>query len=249
MRQRRDPPRPTTPRQSKGGAVRYRPQRIRLYTIRPAPGTPAPDTPAHQLTPVLTAWRRLGSYLQFRFTTPPVPHSPEAPAPHSPVPFTQVAAFCTGRSPCTPILLIARNAWSGGRHSPARHADTPPATWARCQPSTLPRTPRRHSARRAGPWPGPYTDSADSATRPLGRWTPARPPHERRGPSGPSRRRTPRRRVPDHRRPTLKPFQTVDTHSGPPPTRAAHPEGYSGGQQRNSRFCRNLRIRTDPTSS
>ena len=166
MRRRRGPQRPTTPRQSKGGAVRYRPQRIRLYTIRPAPGTPAPDTPAHQLTPVPIARRRLGSYLQFRFTTPPVPHSPEAPAPHSPVPFTQVAAFCTGRSPCAPILLIARKPGLGGRHSPARHADTPSATWARCQPSTLPCTPRRHSARRAGPWPGPYTDSADSATRP-----------------------------------------------------------------------------------
>jgi len=227
MRQRQGPPRPTTPRQSKGGAVRYRPQRIRLYTIRPAPGTPAPDTPALQLTPVLIAWRRLGSYLQFRFTTPPVPHSPEAPAPH--IPFTQVAASCTGRSPCAPTLLIARNAWSGE--------------------TTLPCTPRRHSARRAGSWPGPYTDSADSATRPLGRWTPARPPHERRGPSGPSRRWTPRRRVPGHRRPTLRPFQTVDAHSGPTPTRAAHPEGYSGGQQRNSRFCRNLRIRTDPTPS
>ena len=134
------------PRQSKGGAVRYRPQRIRLYTIRPAPGTPAPDTPAHQLTPVPIARRCLGSYLRFRFTTPPVPHSPEAPAPHSPVPFTQVAAFCTGRSPCAPILLIARNAWSGG--------------------TTLPCTPRRHSSRRAVPWPGPYTDNADSATRP-----------------------------------------------------------------------------------
>ena len=187
MRQRRDPPRPTMPRQSKGGAVQYRPQRIRLYTIRPAPGTPAPDTPAHQLTPVPIARRRLGSYLQFRFTTPPVPHSPEAPAPHSPVPFTQVAAFCTGRSPCTPTLLIARNAWSGE--------------------TTLPCTPRRHSFRRAGSWPGPYTDSADSATRPLGRWTPARPPHERRGPSGPSRRWTPTPARPLHGRRTRKVIQ------------------------------------------
>lgn len=124
MRQRRDPPRPTMPRQSKGGAVRYRPQRIRLYTIRPAPGTPAPDTPAHQLTPVPIARRRLGSYLQFRFTTPPVPHSPEAPAPHSPVPFTQIAAFCTGRSPCTPTLLIARNARSGGNDAPLHATPT-----------------------------------------------------------------------------------------------------------------------------
>ena len=157
------------------------------------------------------------------------PHSPEAPAPHNPIPFTQVAASRAGRSPLRTDTPRCPQAWSGG--------------------TTLPCTPRRRSSCRAAPWPGPYTDNADSATRPLGCWTPARPLHGRRGPSGPSRRWTPRRRVPGHRRPTLRPFQTVDAHSGPTPTRAAHPEGYSGGQQRNSRFCRNLRIRTDPTPS
>lgn len=187
MRQRRDPPRPTMPRQSKGGAVQYRPQRIRLYTIRPAPGTPAPDTPAHQLTPVPIARRRLGSYLQFRFTTPPVPHSPEAPAPHSPVPFTQVAAFCTGRSPCAPILLIARNAWSGGNDAPL-HAT----------PTLLPP---------CGPLARPLHGQCRLRHQAPGRWTSARPLHGRRGPSGPSRQWTPTPARPLHGRRTRKVIQ------------------------------------------
>lgn len=201
MRQRRDPPRPTMPRQSKGGAVQYRPQRIRLYTIRPAPGTPAPDTPAHQLTPVPIARRRLGSYLQLRFTTPPVPHSPEAPAPHSPVPFTQVATFCTGRSPCTPTLLPRPGPDASRRRSPARHADTPPAVRAPgpAPTRTVPTPPP--GPRDAGLLPDPYTDGADPQAPPDGgrpadgsqviaalhsspsrRWTPtaARPLHGRR---------------------------------------------------------------------
>jgi len=151
------PRRPDSQRGAQSGTA---PNGYGLYAIRPAPGTPEPDTPARQLTPVLTAWRCLGSYLQFHFTTPPVPHSPEAPAPHSPVPFTQVAAFCTGRSPCAPILLVACKPGLGGRHSPAHHADTPPSVRppGPAPTRTMPTPPP--GPRDAGLRPGPYTGGA-----------------------------------------------------------------------------------------
>lgn len=94
------------------------------------------------------------------------PHSPKAPWLVSSVPFYNATGPPQSGSAC-PSQPGSVHAGSRLLHRTlSLRADTSRCLQAWSGGTTLPCTPRRHSSRRAAPWPGPYTDNADSATRP-----------------------------------------------------------------------------------